>query len=115
MHKCSLVFLLAIQNSLQRVERELQTLQRNGIGLSPQILIQHLAEEVTVQSAIVNEKLPSELSAKKNRMKALTIVKGYPYLSPDKITSMRNDLDMILKDIQNLVESKVTKNNNKKI
>lgn len=82
-------------------------MKRDGIGLTPQILIQHLAEEVTVQTAIIKEKLPSELNTKKNRMRALSIIKGYSYLGPDKIISMRNDLDTILKDIQDLVESKV--------
>ncbi|XP_039312270.1 intraflagellar transport protein 81 homolog isoform X2 [Solenopsis invicta] len=99
-----------LQNSLQRVERELYTLKRDNTGLTPQILIQHLTEEVTVQSAIVKEKLPSELNAKKNRMRALTIIKDYSYLGPDKIVTMRNDLDMVLKDIQDLVESKISKN-----
>ncbi|KMQ85377.1 intraflagellar transport protein 81-like protein [Lasius niger] len=99
-----------LQNSLQRVERELHALKRDSIGLTPQILIQHLAEEVTVQSAIVNEKLPSELNAKKNWMKALSIVKEYSYLGPDKILAMRNDLDIILKNIQDLIESKISKN-----
>jgi len=60
-----------------------------------------------VQSIIVKEKLPSELNAKKNRMKALSMTREYSYLGPDKIATMRNDLDIILKDIQNLVESKV--------
>ncbi|EZA48925.1 Intraflagellar transport protein 81-like protein, partial [Ooceraea biroi] len=91
-----------LQNSLQRVERELHTLERKSIGLTPQILIQHLTEEVTVQSIIVKEKLPFELNAKKNRMKALSMAKEYSYLGPDKIAAMRNDLDTILKDIQNL-------------
>lgn len=67
-----------------------------------------MTEEVTVQSAIVKEKLPSELNAKKNRMRALSIVKEYSYLGPDKISTMRNNLDAILKDIQDLVESKVS-------
>lgn len=97
-----------IQNSFQRIERELYTLKRDSTGLTPQVLIQHLIEEVTVQSAIVKEKLPSELNAKKNRMKALLIVKEYSYLGPDKIMTMRNNLDVILKDIQNLVEFKVS-------
>lgn len=96
-----------LQNSFHRVERELYILKRDSTGLTPQILIQHLTEEVTVQFAIVKEKLPSELNAKKNRMKALSIVKGYSYLGPDKITTMRNNLDTILKDIQDLVEPKV--------
>lgn len=97
-----------MQSSLQRVERELHALKRDSTGLTPQILIQHLTEEVTVQSAIVKEKLPSELNAKKNRMKALSIVKEYSYLGPDKIMTLRNSLDAILKDIQDLVESKVS-------
>ncbi|XP_026829859.1 intraflagellar transport protein 81 homolog isoform X2 [Ooceraea biroi] len=104
-----------LQNSLQRVERELHTLERKSIGLTPQILIQHLTEEVTVQSIIVKEKLPFELNAKKNRMKALSMAKEYSYLGPDKIAAMRNDLDTILKDIQNLVESKVSKNDTDKV
>ncbi|XP_012220788.1 intraflagellar transport protein 81 homolog [Linepithema humile] len=99
-----------LQNSFHRVERELYILKRDSTGLTPQILIQHLTEEVTVQFAIVKEKLPSELNAKKNRMRALSIVKGYSYLGPDKIIAMRNDLDTILKDIQDLVESKTSKN-----
>lgn len=105
---CLRFYFYYFQNSLQRVERELYTLKRDNTGLTPQILIQHLTEEVTVQSAIVKEKLPSELNAKKNRMRALTIIKDYSYLGPDKIVTMRNDLDMVLKDIQDLVESKVS-------
>ncbi|GAB1867772.1 Intraflagellar transport protein 81 homolog [Camponotus japonicus] len=99
-----------LQNSLQRVERELHALKRDSTGLTPQILIQHLTEEVTVQSAIIKEKLPSELNAKKNWIKALSIVKEYSYLGPDKIMVMRNDLDIILKNIQDLIESKISKN-----
>ncbi|KAL6266988.1 hypothetical protein P5V15_000071 [Pogonomyrmex californicus] len=99
-----------LQNSLQRVERELYTLKRDSTGLTPQILIQHLTEEVTVQFAIVKEKLPSELKTKKNRIRALSIIKEYSYLGPDKILTMRNNLDAILKDIQDLVESKISKN-----
>lgn len=83
-------------------------MKRDSTGLTSQILIQHLTEEVTVQSAIVKEKLPSELNTKRNRMKALSIVKEYSYLGPDKIMAMRNNLDAILKDIQDLVESKVS-------
>lgn len=82
-------------------------MKRDSIGLTPQILIQHLTEEVTVQSAIVKEKLPSELNAKKNWIKALLIVKEYSYLSPDKIMALKNNLDVILKNIQDLMESKV--------
>lgn len=82
-------------------------MKRDSTGLTPQILIQHLTEEVTVQSAIIKEKLPSELNAKKNWIKALSIVKEYSYLGPDKIMVMRNDLDIILKNIQDLIESKV--------
>lgn len=82
-------------------------MKRDSIGLTPQILIQHLIEEVTVQSAIVKEKLPSELNAKKNWIKALLIVKEYSYLGPDKIIALRNSLDVILKNIQDLMESKV--------
>lgn len=82
-------------------------MKRDSIGLTPQILIQHLTEEITVQSAIIKEKLPFELNAKKNWMKALSIVKEYSYLGSDKIMVMRNDLDAILKNIQDLIESKV--------
>ncbi|XP_029159105.1 intraflagellar transport protein 81 homolog [Nylanderia fulva] len=102
--------IINLQNSLQRVERELHASKRDSIGLTPQILIQHLTEEVTVQSAIVKEKLPSELNAKKNWMKALSMVKEYSYLGPDKILTMRNALDIILKNIQDLIESKISKN-----
>lgn len=82
-------------------------MKRDSIGLTSQILIQHLTEEVTVQSAIIKEKLPSELNVKKNWIKALSIVKEYSHLGPDKIMVMRNDLDVILKNIQDLIESKV--------
>ncbi|XP_036142642.1 intraflagellar transport protein 81 homolog isoform X2 [Monomorium pharaonis] len=99
-----------LQSSLQQVERELYTLKRDSTGLTSQILIQHLTEELTVQSAIVKEKLPSELNTKKNRMRALSVVKEYSYLGPDKIMAMRNNLDTILKDIQDLVEYKISKN-----
>ncbi|KAG5318528.1 IFT81 protein, partial [Pseudoatta argentina] len=104
-----------LQNSLQRVERELYTLKRNNTGLTPQILIQHLTGEVTVQSAIVKEKLPSELNIKKNRMRALSVVKEYSCLGADKIMTMRNNLDVISKAIQDLVESKITKNDIDKV
>lgn len=90
------------------MERELQILKRDENEVTAQTLLQQLSEMVTVQSVVTNEKLPAELNAKKNRMKALTTVKQYSYLGPDQITTMRNKLDTIAKEIQDLVEIKVS-------
>lgn len=85
----------------------MQTLKRTSEEMTPQTLIQHLTDEVTVQTAIMKEKLAYEIEMKKKRIAALTSVRGYSYLGPDQITTLRNKLDLITKEIQGLVETKV--------
>lgn len=82
-------------------------LKKDANEVTIQALLQQLSEVVTVQTIVTNEKLPAELNEKKNRMKALTAVKQHPYLSPDQITTLRNKLDAIAKEIQDLIELKV--------
>ncbi|XP_076684112.1 intraflagellar transport protein 81 homolog [Andrena cerasifolii] len=100
-----------LQMSLQRLTRELQVLKKDESEVTVQALLQQLSGVVTVQTIVMNEKLPAELNAKKNRTKALTAVKQYSYLSPDQITTLRNKLDAITKEIQDLMELKVSKSN----
>ncbi|XP_017881451.1 intraflagellar transport protein 81 homolog [Ceratina calcarata] len=104
-----------LQANLQRLERELQTLKKDENEVTAQTLLQRLSETITVQTIVTNEKLPAEIHAKKNRMKALNAVKQYAYLGPDQITSLRNKLDAIAKEIQGLVELKISKSNIDKI
>lgn len=92
------------------MERELQTLKKDEDEITVQTLLQHLSEVITVQTVVTNEKLPTEIYAKTNRIKALNIVKQYSYLNPDQITDLRNNLDSIAKEIQNLIELKVNIN-----
>lgn len=89
------------------MEKELEILEKNENEVTVQTLLQHLSEVITVQTIVTNEKLPAEIHAKKNRIKSLNAVKQYSYLGPDQITDLRNKLDNIAKEIQNLVELKV--------
>lgn len=98
------------QSNLQRLERELQTLKKDENEITVQTLLQHLSEVITVQTVVMNEKLPAEIHAQTNRIKALNTVKQYSYLNPDQITGLRNNLDSIAKEIQNLIELKVNIN-----
>lgn len=82
-------------------------LKRDKNEVTVQSLLQCSSEVITVQTIVVNEKLPAEIHAKKNHIKALNAVKQYPYLSPDQITTLRNKLDTVGKEIQNLIELKV--------
>lgn len=100
---------------MQRFERELETLKKDESEVNAQTLLQRLSETITVQTIVTNEKLPAEIHAKKNRMKALHAVKQYSYLGPDQITTLRNKLDAIAKEIQGLVELKISKSNIDKI
>ncbi|XP_078040651.1 intraflagellar transport protein 81 homolog [Augochlora pura] len=100
-----------LQIAIQRLERELLTLKRDENEVTAQTLLQQLSEMVTVQTMVANEKLPAELNQLRNRMKALTSVKQYSYLGPDQITAMRNKLDLMAKEIQDLVEIKISKIN----
>lgn len=93
--------------SVQRLERELQTVKRSEVGLTPEILNQRLFEEITVQTAFAKERLPAELTAKKNYVKALKTVMESPYIGTDEIAVLRNKLDTIAREVQNLVEKKV--------
>ncbi|XP_076757154.1 intraflagellar transport protein 81 homolog [Xylocopa sonorina] len=104
-----------LQTNIQRLERELQILKKDENEVTVQSLLQHLSEMITVQTIVTNEKLPAEIHAKKNRIKALQAVKQYSYLGPDQITSLRNKLDAIAKEIQGLVELKISKTNIDKI
>lgn len=104
-----------LQTNLQRLEKELEILKKDKNEVTVQSLLQRLSEVITVQTIVVNEKLPVEIHAKKNHIKALTAVKQYPYLSPDQITTLRNKLDTVGKEIQNLIELKISKSNIDKI
>ncbi|XP_015604844.1 intraflagellar transport protein 81 homolog isoform X2 [Cephus cinctus] len=98
--------MVKLQVSLQRAERELQTLKQMGAGLTSQALIQRLSEEVMVQSAVTKERLPSELAAKKAHVKALTTVVKSAHLGPDEIVALRNRLDIAAREVQALAENK---------
>ncbi|XP_017763659.1 PREDICTED: intraflagellar transport protein 81 homolog [Eufriesea mexicana] len=104
-----------LQTNLQRLEKELQILEKDENEVTVQTLLQHLSEVITVQTVVTNEKLPAEIHGKQNRIKALNAVKQYSYLGPDQITDLRNKLDSIAKEIQNLIELKISKNNIDKI
>ncbi|XP_043517401.1 intraflagellar transport protein 81 homolog isoform X2 [Frieseomelitta varia] len=104
-----------LQTNLQRLERELEILKKDKNEVTVQSLLQRSSEVITVQTIVVNEKLPAEIHAKKNHIKALNAVKQYPYLSPDQITTLRNKLDTVGKEIQNLIELKISKSNIDKI
>ncbi|XP_076168136.1 intraflagellar transport protein 81 homolog isoform X2 [Ptiloglossa arizonensis] len=108
-------FISRLQISLQRLERELEILKRDESEVTAQTLLRQLSEVVTVQTIITNEKQPAELNAKKDRMKALIAVKQYSYLGPEQITILRNKLDVIAKDIQDLVERKISNSNTNKM
>ncbi|XP_012274186.1 intraflagellar transport protein 81 homolog [Orussus abietinus] len=96
----------ALQVSLHRAERELQNLKQASAGLTPQGLIQRLSEEITVLGVVANERLPSELTAKKAQVNALRKVVGSPHVGPDDIGALRNRLDLAARELQALVENK---------
>ncbi|KZC11374.1 PREDICTED: intraflagellar transport protein 81 homolog [Dufourea novaeangliae] len=100
-----------LQIARQRLERELETLKKDENEVTPQSLVQQLSEAMTVQTIVANEKLPAELNAKKNRLKALNAVRQSSYLGPEQITAMRNKLDGIAKEIQDLMEIKISRSN----
>ncbi|KAK9305699.1 hypothetical protein QLX08_003445 [Tetragonisca angustula] len=104
-----------LQTNLQRLERELEIVKKDKNEVTVQSLLQRSSEVITVQTIVVNEKLPAEMHATKNHIKALNAVKQYPYLSPDQITTLRNKLDTVGKEIQNLIELKISKSNIDKI
>ncbi|CAK9826991.1 Intraflagellar transport protein 81 homolog [Anthophora retusa] len=104
-----------LQNSLQRLEKELQILKKDENEVTVEALLQHLHEVITVQTIVTNEKLPAETHEKKNRIKALNAVKQYAYLGSEQINTLRNKLDTTAKEIQNLVELKISKSNIDKI
>ncbi|CAD1475833.1 unnamed protein product, partial [Heterotrigona itama] len=104
-----------LQTNLQRLERELEILKKDTNEVTVQSLLQRLSEVITVQTIVASEKLPAEIHGRKNHIKALTAVKQYPYLSPDQITTLRNKLDTVGKEIQNLIELKISKSHVDKI
>ncbi|KOC64407.1 Intraflagellar transport protein 81 like protein [Habropoda laboriosa] len=104
-----------LETSLQRLEKELQILKKDENEVTVQTLLQHLYEVITVQTIMTNENLPAGIHEKKSRMKALNAVKQYSYLGPEQINALRNKLDAVAKEIQNLVESKISKSNIDKI
>ncbi|XP_068986537.1 intraflagellar transport protein 81 homolog [Bombus flavifrons] len=104
-----------LQTNLQRLERELQILKKDENEITAQSLLQHLSEVITVQTIVTDEKLPAEIHTRKDHIKALNAVKQYLYLGPDQITTLRNKLDSIGKEIQNLIEFKISQSNIDKI
>ncbi|XP_012144783.1 intraflagellar transport protein 81 homolog isoform X2 [Megachile rotundata] len=107
--------LSTLQTSLQRLERELQTLKEDENEITVETLLQHLSEAITVQTIVTNEKLPGEIQTKRDHIKALVAVKQYSYLGPDQITALRNKLDTISEEIQKLIGLKISKSSVDKI
>ncbi|KAH0564275.1 intraflagellar transport protein 81 homolog [Cotesia glomerata] len=105
----------SLQLSLQKAEQKLQTLQKTDVELTPQTLQQRLQEEVMILMAIYNEKMSKELSALKLRINALNNVVNTPYIGPDDIIKLRQQLDVLVREIQTLAESKITENGSEKI
>ncbi|KAG7197656.1 hypothetical protein KM043_016477 [Ampulex compressa] len=99
----------SMQMSLQIIERELQTLERNENEMSVESLIRHLGEEITVQTTIVKEQLPAVMSTRKRQIKALLTVNETAYLTPEYITALKSTFDTTVKGIQNLLELKISK------
>ena len=83
-------------------------LKQEGAGLTPQSVTQRLAEEVSVLNAIADERLPAEIAAKKLQIKALKSVVEAPYLGTDEIAALRSKLDATAREVQELVEKKVS-------
>lgn len=95
------------RHALQRAERELQNLRQANSGLTPQMFLQQLSEEVTVLNAMAKERLPSELSIKKVQVDALSSVANSHYITPDEILTLRNRLDSAAREVQALLEARV--------
>lgn len=83
--------------------------------LTPQSLQQRLQEEVMILTAIYNEKMAKELSALKLHVNALNNVTKTPYIGPDDIIKLRQQLDVLIREIKTLAENKVTENGSDKI
>ncbi|XP_033219509.1 intraflagellar transport protein 81 homolog [Belonocnema kinseyi] len=98
----------ALEVSIQRAERELQMLRQEGAGLTPETLLQRLAEEVSVLTAIADERLPAEIAAKELQIKALKSVVEAPYIGTDEIAALRSELDAAAREVQELVEKKAS-------
>lgn len=97
-----------LQGALQRSERKLNVIREAGEELTPQVVIQRLAEEVMVLTAVRRERLPSELSNLKSRVDALSSVAGSSYVGPDEIVNLRQKLDLAAREVQALAETRVS-------
>lgn len=95
------------RHALQRAERELQNLRQTNSGLTPQMFLQQLSEEVTVLNAMAKERLPLELSTKRVHVDALSSVVNSHYITPDEILTLRNRLDSAAREVQSLLEARV--------
>lgn len=79
------------------------------------MLQQRLSEESRILMAICNERLPADLLALKIHVEALTVVMGSSYVGPDEIVKLRQRLDVIIREIQNLAETKISENSKDKM
>lgn len=92
---------------MQRTERKLQILKEASVELSPELLEQRLNEEVMILTAVRHERLPTELSALKSRVEALTSVCNSNYVGPDEIVKLRQKLDATAREVQALAEETI--------
>ena len=82
-------------------------IRKEGEGITSETLIQRLTEEISVLSAIANERLPDEIAAKQRYLKALSSVVESSYVGTDDIAALRSELDIVAREVQELVEKKV--------
>ncbi|XP_042242430.1 intraflagellar transport protein 81 homolog isoform X1 [Homarus americanus] len=100
----------AIQLSEQRIARlqtQLKDIRKAGMGTTPEGLLQRLEEDVNVNTYIVKEKLPKELSAKERYVAILERVAAQPAMGQQEIDSVNKQIRALTTEINKLNEARM--------
>ncbi|XP_045594415.2 intraflagellar transport protein 81 homolog [Procambarus clarkii] len=100
----------AIQLSEQRISRlqtQLKDIRKAGIGTTPEGLLQRLEEDVNVNSYIVKEKLPKELTTKERQVSTLQRVAAQPAMGQQEIDAVNKQIRSLTAEINNLNEARM--------
>ncbi|XP_015917332.1 intraflagellar transport protein 81 homolog isoform X2 [Parasteatoda tepidariorum] len=99
------------EQKIQRLNQQLKELKLSSLGATPETLVQKLEESIKVNSYLVKDKLPKEVSAQKKFILDLQRIVSQPALSRSDLDQINNKIQEVNGEIHDFIETRMRNNN----
>lgn len=95
------------EQRITRLQGQLKDIRKAGMGTTPEGLLQRLEEDVNVNSYIVKEKLPKEVSAKQRKVDTMQRVVAQPAMGQQELEQVNKQIRAVTAEINTLNEARM--------